>query len=160
MEGAIQWECKAHFQLGHSAPISHSLLGEEVGYLTDSSIALEIISGTYVILPDMDAGTATLLAEIGKVGKVVQSQGPTDQVLVSGMDYQRYYSHLNKNASSAFSGFHLGHHMALAKSDVLSNLCADHMNLTISSRVCPDRWGVALQVLLEKIARMCLVEKL
>ena len=35
VENTIQRECAARFRLGHSAPISRSLLGEEVGYLTD-----------------------------------------------------------------------------------------------------------------------------
>ncbi len=160
VEGAIQRECTARFRLGHSAPISRSLLGEEVGYLTDSSIALEIISGTYKIPPEMDTSTAILLTEIGKVGKVVQSQGPPESVLVTGKDFQRYFSRLKENTSSSFSGFHLGHYMTLAKSDDLSDLQADHMNLIVSSGVCPDRWGVALQVLLEKVAGVSAVEKL
>jgi len=108
----------------------------------------------------MDEGTALLLSEIGKVGKEVQCIGPTAEVLVSGKDYQRYYSWINENTSSAFSGFHLGHHMSIAKSDELSSLLADQMNLIISSGVCPSRWGVALQVLLEKVAGVCLVSKL
>jgi hypothetical protein len=106
----------------------------------------------------MEAGTALLLKEIGMVGNEVQARGPTKEVLVSGNDFQTYYSRLNKNTSSAFSGFHLGHYKSMATSDELSTLAADQMNLIISSGVCPARWGVALQVLLEKVASVCLVD--
>lgn len=153
VEGVIQCKCAAHFWLGHSAPISCS----QVGYLTDSTTALKIISGTFEIPLEMDTGTAILLSRIGKVGKVVQTRDCQNQSH-SNKDNQQYYSWLNKNTSSAFSCFHLGHHMALAKLDDLSNLLADHMTLIISSRVCPACWGVALQVLIEKVAGISMVE--
>ena len=160
VEGAIQRECEGRFRLGHSAPITNSLLGQEVGYLTDARIALDIITGTYQIPDDMDTGTALILTEIGKVGKAVRELGPTKELIVTGKDYKTYWSRLNENTSLSFSGFHLGHHMSAAKSDEMSELLGKQMNLIIASGVCPSRWGVALQVLLEKVAGVSLVTKL
>ena len=160
VEGAIQRECETRFRLGHSAPIEKTLLGEEVGYLSDSKVAQDIIMGTYEIPADMEEGTALLLTEIGKVGNAVREKGPPSHLLVTKKDYQTFWPRLNENTSSSFSGFHLGHHMSAAKSDEMSELLSDQMNLIISSGVCPTRWGVALQVLLEKVAGDCLVSKL
>ena len=160
VESAIQRECESRFRLGHGAPISSSLLGEEIGYLSDAKVAQEIIMGTYVIPTDMEEGTALILTEIGKVGREVREAGPPQHLYVTKKDYQTYWPRLKENTSSSFSGFHLGHHMSAAKSDEMSELLADQMNLIISSGVCPTRWGVALQVLLEKIAGVSLVSKL
>ena len=160
VEGAIQRECESRFRLGHCAPIERTALGTVDGFLTDNKVAQEIIMGTYTIPPDMDEGTALLLAEIGKVGKAVRARGQPEHLLVTKEDYQSYWPRLKENTSSSFSGFHLGHHMSAAKSDEMSTLLADQMNLIISSGVCPSRWGVALQVLLEKVAGECLVTKL
>ena len=160
VEAAIQRECEGRFHLGHGAPISSTLLGEEIGYLSDSKVAQDIIMGTYVIPDDMEEGTALILKEIGKVGSAVRETGPPEQLHVTKHDYQRYWARLNENTSSSFSGFHLGHHMLAANSDEMSELLADQMNLIVSSGVCPSRWGVALQVLLEKIAGVSLVSKL
>ena len=160
VESAIHRECEGRFRLGHSAPISKTLLGEEVGYLSDSQVAQDIIMGTYVIPEDMEEGTALVLTEIGRVGRAVREDGPPSHLQVTTKDYQKYWPRLNENTSSSFSGFHLGHHMSAAKSDEMSELLADQMNLIIASGVCPSRWGVALQVLLEKIAGVCAVSKL
>ena len=70
IESAIHRECEGRFRLGHSAPISKTLLGEEVGYLSDSQVAQDIIMGTYVIPEDMEEGMALVLTEFGRVGRV------------------------------------------------------------------------------------------
>ena len=160
VEAAIQRECTGRFQLGHAAPIKSSLLGEEVGYLSDAKVAQDIIMGTYDIPDDMEEGTALVLKEIGRLGRIVHEAGPAQQFHVTKADYQRFWPRLNENTSSSFSGFHLGHHMSAAKSDEMSELLSDQMNLIVSSGVCPSRWGVALQVLLEKVAGVSLVSKL
>ena len=116
--------------------------------------------GTYVIPADMEEGTALVLKEIGRVGRIVREAGPSQQFHVTKVDYQRFWPRLNENTSSSFSGFHLGHYMSAARSDEMSELLSDQMNLIVSSGVCPSRWGVALQVLLEKIAGVSLVSKL
>ena len=75
-------------------------------------------------------------------------------------DYQQYGRRLNENTSSSPSGLHHGHDKAAAQCDDLSAFFAYQMTVIVRTGLRPARWGVALQVMLEKIAGVCLVDKL
>ena len=79
---------------------------------------------------------------------------------ISIEEYQHYFGRINENTSSSPSGLHLGHDKAAANSEQLSAIFALQMNTILNSGIHPSRWGVALQVMLEKIAGVCLVDKL
>jgi hypothetical protein len=68
VEHAIQRKCKIQFSLAHSAPITTTLLGERLRYLSDKALARSIIMGTYKIPYDMDLATRLILEEIGRLG--------------------------------------------------------------------------------------------
>ena len=57
-------------------------------------------------------------------------------------------------------GIHITHYKASALDPVLASHFATQMNLIVSSGIHPLRWGNALQVMLEKVAGVCLVDKL
>ena len=160
IEREIQQECASRFTLGHSAPISRSLLGDELNYFNNPAVAAQILDGSYPIPDDMDPPTALMLDEMGRIGRILQHQGHTVETEVSTEDYQHYFGHINENTSSSPSGLHLGHDKAAAKCTELSNIFALQMNTIVGSGLHPSRWGVALQVMLEKIAGVCLVDKL
>lgn len=160
MEQAIQHEIKSRFALGNSAPISRTLLGEELKYLSDANVAFSIIEGTYEIPEDLDDATTFILREIGIMGKQVLDGGFFPHLTITGEDYVKYHKRLRESTSSSPSGFHHGHGKAAAHSPLLADIYATQMNLIIKSGVHPTRWGTALQVLLEKVAGVCLVEKL
>ena len=160
VEMTIQRECDAHFKLGHSAPISNTLLGEELRYMSEPEIAERIISGTYSIPDDFDQATALMLLEIGRMGREVQQLDTAPITQVTRQDYQTYGKKIKENTSSSPSGLHHGHDKSAAQCDKLSEFFAFQMTMIIQTGLRPARWGVALQVMLEKIAGVCLVTKL
>ena len=158
VEAAIQRECEVRFQLGHSAPITTSLLAEDLRYLSDSSIAEKIIRGEYDIPDGLDNATALLLDEIGKVGmKVIAGH---KEIIISADDFIKYWTRVKENTSSSPSGLHHGHYKAAIQSEMLTRVLTQHVNVIVRSGVPPARWSVALQVMLEKIAGVCLVDQL
>ena len=62
--------------------------------------------------------------------------------------------------TSSLSTIHYGHYKATAKSELVSKINAQQLTVIARSGVAPVRWGMSLQVLLEKLAGICLVEKL
>ena len=160
VELSIQRECEARFCLGHSAPISHSLLGEDLRYLSDSTIAEQIILGEYICPDDIDPHTLALLTSIGEMGRTVISGAVCTDVAITPNDCQTFWRRINKNTSSSPSGQHHGHWMPIAQCPDLAELVTDQMNLIIHSGIPPARWGVVLQILLEKVAGNCMVSQL
>ena len=158
VEQAIQDECEVRFQLGHSAPISSSLLAEELRYLSDSEVAERIIRGEYDAPDDLDNATVLLLDEIGKVGMTVVAGHR--EIVISTEDFQKYWRRVKENTSSSAAGLHHGHYKAAIHSEMISRVLTQHINVIVKSGVPPARWSVALQVMLEKIAGVCLVDKL
>ena len=160
IEQAIQQEIRNRFSLGNCAPISNTLLGTELRYLSNSDIAPSIISGTYNIPDELDEATTMILHKIGVMGQKVLKGAHFPNLEISGDDYKRYHKQVRESTSLSPSGLHLGHGKAAAFSDSLAEAHATQMNLIICSGIHPRRWGTALQVLLEKVAGVCLVEKL
>ena len=160
VEAAIQRECESRFHLGHSAPISNTLLGEQLKYLHNPTIAFEIISGSFKIPSDLDSATKLLLVEIGKLGRLVLQGNITHEFEITASDYVQYWRRIKESTSSSPSGLHHGHYKASCKSEIIPEIMATQMNVTIRSGVHPLRWGTALQVLLEKVAGIRLVDKL
>ena len=62
--------------------------------------------------------------------------------------------------SSSPSSIHYGHYKASAENILSSKIHVQQLTVIARSGVAPERWGASLQVLLEKLAGMCLVEKL
>ena len=159
VEDAIQSECENRFWLGHNAPIASTLLGDELQYLHNTEIAYAIINGEYSPPHFLDSATKMILREIGKLGKEV-TRGTNKTISITSKDYQCYWNRMNEKTSSSPSGIHIAHYKASAKDPILSQTFADQMNLIIESGIHPRRWGNALQVMLEKVAGICLVDKL
>jgi ribonuclease HI len=160
IEDVIQREIKSRFALGYSAPISRTLLGNDLQYLTNSEVAFSIINGSFQIPEDLDDATKLILQEIGILGRRVLEGDMAPRLTITGADYIQYHKRIKESTSSSPSGLHHGHCKAAAFSMDIAEIHATQMNLIIRSGVHPLRWGTALQVLLEKVAGVCLVEKL
>lgn len=83
-----------------------------------------------------------------------------DITTIQTADYQQYGCRLNENTSSSPSGLHHGYDKAAAQCNELSDFFAFQMTTIVCTGLRPAQWGVALQIMLEKIAGMCLVDKL
>ena len=58
------------------------------------------------------------------------------------------------------SGVHYGHYKAAIQDELSSAVLALQLTVIAQSSVPPENWSVGLQVMLEKIAGVCLVKKL
>ena len=58
------------------------------------------------------------------------------------------------------SGIHNGHYKAAVQDDFSTKLLAQQLTVIARSGIPPENWSVGLQVMREKIAGICLVEKL
>ena len=58
------------------------------------------------------------------------------------------------------SGVHYGHYKAVIQDPQSTNALALQLTIIARSGIPPESWSVGLQVMLEKIAGVCLVEKL
>ncbi len=62
--------------------------------------------------------------------------------------------------SSSVSGIHNGHYKAAIQCDSCTKILAQQLTVVACSRILPESWSIGLQVMLDKIAGVCLVEKL
>ena len=58
------------------------------------------------------------------------------------------------------SRVHYGHYKAAIQDETSSEVLALQLTVIARSGISPENWSVGLQVMLEKIAGVCLVEKL
>jgi hypothetical protein len=161
VEQAIQQECEVRFSLAHSAPIMKSLLGlgEKLRYLLDEYQAKAIITGTYYIPTNLESATAMILKEIGRLGMKIVNGG-NNEIIKKPEDFKRFWKKLNEFTSLSMSGVHNGHYKAAIWDVLGTKVLAMQLTVIARSGIPPESWSVGLQVMLEKIAGVCLVEKL
>jgi len=159
VENAIQRECEIRFSLAHSAPIMSMLLGEQLRYLKDEELARSIITGTFNIPSNLDPATTLILKEIGKMGvKIMNGEGK--EIIITPEEFVRFWKRVGEFTSSSSSGVHYGHYKAAIQDITSTGVFALQLTVIACSGIPPESWSVGLQVMLEKIAGVCLVEKL
>ncbi len=67
---------------------------------------------------------------------------------------------MNEFTSSSMSGIHYGHYKAAIQDELILEVLALQLTVVVRSGIPPENWSVGLQVMLEKIAGVCLVDKL
>jgi hypothetical protein len=72
----------------------------------------------------------------------------------------RFWTRVGEFTSSLMSGVHYGHYKAAIKCATSTKILAQQITVVARSRIPPENWSIGLQVMLEKIAGVCLVEKL
>jgi hypothetical protein len=159
VEQATQRECKIRFTVAHSALIMKSLLGNWLRYLSDESLARSIIMGTYEFPSDLDPTTKLVLKEIDKLGiKIINGEG--SKIVITPDDFKHIWRKVNKFTSSSMTGVHYGHYKVAIQDELISEVLALQLTVVARSGIPPKNWSVGLQVMLEKIAGVCLVKKL
>ncbi len=145
--------------MAHSAPIMTTLLGERLCYLSDEALARSIITGTYDIPSDLDPATKLILEEIGKLRiKIVNGEG--SKIVITPEDLKRFWRKVKEFTSLSMSGVHYGRYKAAIQDALSTEILAQQLTVIARSGIPPENWGIGLQVMLEKIAGVCLVEKL
>ena len=145
-----------HFSVAHSAPIMNSLLGEKLRYLSDESLAMTIISGTYNIPRILEPATAMILKEIGRLGMKIVN-GDNSKIIITPEDFKRFWKKVNEFILSSMSGMHYGHYKAGIQDILSTEVLAMQLTVIAWSGIPPESWSIGLQVMLEKIAGVCLV---
>ncbi len=122
-------------------------------------MARSIIAGTYDIPSDMDPATKMILEEIGRLGmKILNGKG--SKIIITLEDFKRFWRRVKEFTSSSMSGVHYRHYKAAIQDDLSTEIFAQQSTVIARSGIPPESWSIGLQVMLEKIAGVCLVEKL
>jgi hypothetical protein len=137
----------------------NTLLGERLRYLSDESLARSIITGTYDIPTDMDPATKLILEEIGKLGMKIVN-GDEYEIIITPEDFKRFWRKVREFTSLSMLGVHYRHYKAAIQDDLSTEILAQQLTVIARSRIPPEICSIGLQVMLEKIAGVCLVEKL
>ena len=137
----------------------NSLLGEELRYLSDKALVKAIITGTYKIPTDLDPATAMILKEIGKLGMKI-ANGDNNETIITPEDFKLFWKKVNEFTSLSMLGVHYGHYKAAIQDPLSTSVLALQLTDIARSGIAPESWSVGLQVMLEKIAGVCFVEKL
>jgi hypothetical protein len=115
--------------------------------------------GTYEIPSDMDPATTLILEEIGRLGvKLVNKEGT--EVIITLEDFKIFWKKVGEFTSSSMSGVHYGLYKAAIKYNISTKILAQQLTVVAQNGIPLESWSIGLQVMLEKIARVCLVEKL
>ena len=151
-------ETGLRFQLAKDAPLSKTLLIDDLGYLADTDTARQILNGTFPIPDEVDDITTIILEEIGRIGGLTQSGGIDSTVTPD--DFRYFWRRVKERTSSSLSGIHFGHYKAAASSETITNFLAKKITLVGKCGCPPERWSYGMTVMLEKVAGIAMVNKL
>jgi hypothetical protein len=159
VENVIQKECEIRFSLAHSAPIMSTLLGDRLRYLGDEELARSITTGTFNISADLYPATTLILKEIRKMGiKIMNGEGK--EIIITPEEFTHFWKKVGEFTSSSSSGVHHGHFKAAIQDQMSTRVLALQLTVIARSGMPLESWSVGLQVMLEKIAGVCLMEKI
>ena len=115
--------------------------------------------GTYEIPSDLDPATKLILEEIGRLGmKIVNGKG--SKIVITSDNFKRFWWKVKEFTFLSMSGVHYGHYKAAIQDETILAALALQLTVVGRSGIPPENWSVGLQVMLEKIAGVCLVDKL
>ncbi len=136
-----------------------TLLGNRLKYIGDEELAGSVITGTFDILVQLNPATTLILKEIGKMGlKILNREGK--EIIITPEEFTHFWKTVGEFTSPSSSGVHYDHFKAVIQDPMCTRVLALQLTVIACSGVMPKSWSVGLQVMLEKIAGVCLVEKL
>jgi hypothetical protein len=136
-----------------------TLLGKRLRYLSDKALTRAIITKTYDIPSDMDPATKLILEEIGNLGVKLINEERTE-IVITPEDFTQFWKKVGEFTSSSMSGIHYGHYKVAIQCDISTRVLAQQLTVVARSGIPPESWSIGLQVMMEKIAGVCLVKKL
>ena len=86
--------------------------------------------------------------------------GRNNEITITPDELRLFWRGVAEFTSSSMTGVHYGHYKAAIQDEVITTVLAQQLTAVARSGVPPSSWGVGLQVMLEKVAGVCLVEKL
>ncbi len=86
--------------------------------------------------------------------------GEGHDIIITPEDFKRFWQKVNKFTLLSMSGVHYGHNKVAIQDEMSSEVLALQLTVIARSGIPLENWSVGLQVMLEKIAGVCLVKKL
>ena len=155
----IQTVKERRFELAESASVTRSSLSTSVGFLGNTTFAIDMLRGAVEIPDDIDDTTKLVIEEMKRLWSA-ESQEHFQAFSISMQDCRHFWKRVNENTSSSISGLHFGLYKAAMQSDKITSFLADKISVVGSYGCPPTRWSCGLQVMLEKVAGVALVNKL
>jgi hypothetical protein len=90
--------------------------------------------------------------------KIMNGKGK--EIIITLEDFTYFWKKVGEFTSSSSSGVHYGHFKAAIQDQMSTRVLALQLTVIAHSSIPPESWIMGLQVMLEKIAGVCLVEKL
>ena len=90
--------------------------------------------------------------------KILNGKG--QEIVIPPAEFIHFWKKVGEFTSSSSSGVHYGHYKAAIQDLISTGVLALQLTVIARSGIPPESWSVGLQVMLEKIAGVCLVEKL
>ena len=100
------------FTLASSSSLCNGLLGEQLGYITDTRVMQEILEGRFVAPEGVSDATILVLEEIGNIAKQLVEGSVQLQFLPD--KFSTYWKGVNERTSSLTSKIHFGHYKVAA----------------------------------------------
>jgi hypothetical protein len=82
------------------------------------------------------------------------------EIIITPEDFQRFWKKVREFTSSSMSGICYRHYKAAIQCDISTKILAQQLTVVARSGIPPESWSIGLQVMLEKIAGVCLDKKL
>ncbi len=86
--------------------------------------------------------------------------GDNNEIIITPEDFKHFWKKVNEFTLLSMSGVHYGHYKAVIQDSLSTEVLAMQLTVITQSGIPPESWSIGLQVMLEKIAGVCLVEKL
>ncbi len=99
--------------------------------MTPASCA--VLDGTYVSLPNSDAATLELFAEIAHIHRLVPAGSVS--IVITPEQWKQYWKIVNKETLLSESGIHFGHNISGCKSDIILHYHASQVTVTLAHAV-------------------------
>jgi hypothetical protein len=90
--------------------------------------------------------------------KIVNGEG--SKIVITPEDFKRFWRKVKEFTYLSMSGVHYGHYKAAIQDVLSTDILAQQLTVIARSSITPENWSIGLKVMLEKIAGVCLVEKL
>jgi len=155
IERACLEEAHQRFTQASHAPIFQLSKQEGLHSLGVGSQAFnQILAGTYDVSHISDPFTQKLLLHLQRPSSVQELLPRTEE------EYLRGWKKAKETTSSSPSGVHFGHYIAGLEERTVAKLNYLMANIPMLTGMSPKRWKTTLNVMLEKLAGNCWVEKL
>ncbi len=86
--------------------------------------------------------------------------GKGKEIIIALEDFTYFWNKVEEVSPSSSSGVSYGHFKVSIQDQISTGVLALQLTVIACSRIPPESWSVGLQGMLEKIAGVCLVEKL